>query len=127
MLNGMGNVGWLDVLKDSIIGAVERIKQSGGSLRAIFIGEGDAPKAIIDLHNKFGETIQFITATTTKPIRHFIACDNHMLRDEEIHRPIIPEMNSNEIKATVYLDNLPETRIAIEKFNTIWNYLQKQG
>jgi len=127
MLNGMRTgCDWLDVLQGSLTGAIERIKNNGGSLRAIFVGESDAPQSIVDLHDKFRDTVQFITATATKPIKHFIACDNHMLRDEELHKPITPEMDSREIKATVYLDNPAETRIVIEKFDTFWNYLQKQ-
>lgn len=128
MLNGMSiECDWLDVLKGSLNGAVTRMKNSGGFLKAIFVGEGGAPQFIEDLHQKFSDTVQFITATAVKPIKHFIICDDKMFRDEEIHKPITPDMNSNEIKAKVYLNNRLETRIAIEKFDSIWNSLMKQG
>lgn len=128
MLNGMGaGVYCLDVLKNSFIGAVERIKKSEGFLRAIFVGESDAPEIVVNLHKKFGGTAQFVTATSPKPIKHFIICDDYMLRLEELHDPITPDTPSDKINASVYLNSPPRAKEKAREFDEIWDYLNRSG
>lgn len=127
MLNGIGESNWLDVLKDTLVKTLTRIKEKGGFLKAIFVGEGEAPNAIFSLQEKFGDkTVKFITAKASRPVKHFIACDSRMLRLESTHDPITPEMESDSIKAAVYLNNLGRTKTIEEEFDDIWNYLQTQ-
>lgn len=126
MLNGISSgCDCFDVLKDSLTIALQRIKRSGGYLKAIFVGEGNVPESIVQLRKEFGDTVQFVTATASKPIKHFIACDDNKLRLEELHDRITPDMDSNQIKASVYLNSLARTRETIKEFDAIWDYLNK--
>ncbi len=127
MLNGTGESNWLDVLKDSISKALARIKERNGFLKAIFVGGGETPDAIRKLQQKFGDqTVKFMMARTSEPVRHFIACDSSMLRLEDVHRPITQEMMSNSIKASVYLNNPGKTKTMEDEFDYIWDYLNTQ-
>ena len=128
MLNGISSgCDCFEVLKDSLAIALQRIERCGGYLKAIFVGEGDIPGSIVQLREEFGDTIQFITATTSKPIKHFIACDDNKVRLEELHDRITPDMESDQIKASVYLNSPARTRETIEKFDTIWDYLNSSS
>jgi hypothetical protein len=124
MLNGISSgCDCFEVLKDSLAIALQRIKRCDGYLKAIFVGEGDVPSSIVQLREEFGDTVQFVTATAGKPIKHFIACDDNKVRLEELHDPITPDMDSDQIKASVYLNSPARTRETIKEFNTIWDYL----
>lgn len=128
MLNGISlGCDCFEVLKDSLSIALGRIKRNGGHLKSIFVGEGDVPKTIVQLRKEFGDTVQFITATTNKPIKHFIACDDNKLRLEELHDRITPEMESDKIKASVYLNNPARTKEMVREFDVIWDHLNSSN
>ena len=130
MLNGTSSGGFdcfFGVLKNSLTIALKRIQRSGGHLKAIFVGEGKAPESLTQLRKVFGDTVQFITATTDKPIKHFIACDDNKLRLEELHDPITREMKSDEIKASVYMNSPARTKETIKEFDAIWSYLNSDS
>lgn len=128
MLNGISSgCDCFEVLKDSLTIALQRITRGSGYLKAIFVGEGNIPGSIAQLREEFGDTVQFITATASKPIKHFITCDDNKVRLEELHDRITPDMNSDQIKASVYLNSPARTREAIKKFDTIWSYLNSSS
>jgi hypothetical protein len=127
MLNGIGESNWLQVLRANLEKALGRIKERKGCLKAIFVGGGEAPSAIVHLRDRFGaETVKYMTATTAKPVRHFIACDSRMLRLEEIHDPLTSDTESDCIRATVYLSNPEKTKAVEEEFDVIWDRLAGQ-
>lgn len=128
MLNGISKgCDWLEVLRGNLVAALKRIKSSGGFLKAIFVGEGVAPDSIIELRKEFKGTVQFVTATSPKPIKHFIICDNYMLRLEELHNPITPDTPSDDIHASVYLDSPVRAKEKAKEFDEIWDYLSRSG
>lgn len=128
MLNGISEgCDWLEALRGSLVAALKRIQRSGGFLRAIFVGEGNAPDSIIELRNEFKGFVQFVTATSPKPIKHFIICDDYMLRSEELHDPITPNMTSGNIQASVYLNSPPRAKEKTREFDEIWDYLSQRG
>lgn len=127
ILSGIGESNWLKVLRDSLSKAIVRIKAKGKCVKAIFVGQGSPPEAIVELRSKFGgDTVKFISARTSKPVEHFIACDSHMLRLERIHAPLTPQTDSGEVVADVYLNNPAKTKTKEEEFDYIWDYLEKQ-
>ena len=124
MLNGISEgCDWLEALRGNLVAALKRIQRSGGFLRAIFVGEGGAPDSIIELRNEFKGTVQFVTATSPKPTKHFIICDDYMLRSEELHDPVTPDTASDNIHASVYLNSPLRAKEKAREFDEIWDYL----
>lgn len=128
MLNGISEgCDWLEVLRGNLVAALKRIQRNDGFLRAIFVGEGVAPDSMIELRKEFKGTVKFVTATSPKPIKHFIICDDYMLRSEELHDPITPDTTSDKIQASVYLNSPVRAKEKAEEFDEIWNYLIQNG
>jgi len=127
MLNGISEgCDWLEALRDNLVAALKRIERKhGGFLKAILVGKGAAPDSIVKLRKEFKDTVQFVTATSPKPIKHFIICDDCMLRSEELHGPITPDTASDNIHASVYLNSPPRAKEKAEEFDMIWDYLSQ--
>lgn len=128
MLNGIGESSWLDVLKDSLVKTLGRIKERGGCLKAIFIGEGQPPDIFFQLRERFGkDVVKYIVARANRSPRHFIACDGRMLRLEEFHELITQKTPSDKIIADVYLNNPNRTKLKEKEFDEMWDYLKEQA
>ena len=124
MLNGPGKEGWLDILKQNLDDAIGRIKKAKGTLRAVFLSE-KLPQTIVDLQSKYGNTVvQLATAKGSPGLGHFIVCDDRMLRLEQPHEELTPDMDSDKIVASVYLNNPFKTEAVANYFSSIWEALK---
>lgn len=123
MLTGHDNeVCFLETLKDTFIETLERIKNNGGKVKIIFIAES-VPESIKTTFEKYyNSTLECIAVKLKNdyPVKHFIACDSRMVREEDIHPTLTDASPANIIKAKMYFNNKTKNQINTSLFNLIW-------
>jgi hypothetical protein len=121
MVTGGQGDGFIEVLKDSFISMLERIRRNNGAARVIvFNGRATVLQQIVD--NAFANVLT-VRRATMRPgavIRHFIVADDDMVRDEEPHEELTDLTDANKVRAKVYFKNPSQARVASSRFTAMW-------
>lgn len=123
MLTGDAADGFLKCLQSSFRKMLERIAIRGGKARMIVLSEGQASDSTLKEHRlRFEGVFDYLTVRkpSTVKLRHFIVCDNEMVRDEELHEPLNQESSANEVKAKVHFKNENVAKVFTMKFDSLW-------
>jgi len=126
MLTGAAADGFLSCLQDGFVAMLRRIKDAGGKARIILVKENGGTSTILqDLKGTFPDTLEVITVVPSEGFRmkHFIVCDDDMVRDEELHPPLTDEASANLVQAKVFFKNKTIAKAFNTKFSTFWQMI----
>jgi hypothetical protein len=128
MLAGNDGNDFIGLLSVNFLKAMERIKQNKGFAHIILITE-KIPEFLKSLKTKYGQYLDFKQARLLpgQNIKHFIVCDENIVREEEIHEPLTENMSADTIKASVYFNNLAKGGIKASEFDGIWEALSTKS
>ena len=124
LLTGPGADSFLFTLKDSFIGALQRLAKVNGTVKIVLL-DGKMPVWLEPLQKQHKNVLEVFRATANEPIKHFIVCDARMARLEEIHGQISKESNASEIKASVYFNQPIMAKVLEDHFDSIWEEVGK--
>lgn len=123
MLTGAMGDGFLKVLKESFIKALDRIKMNGGRVRIVVLGK--TSECLDELQKKYSGTLEVVPAQTTGQVKHFTVCDSRMARLEEVHGELTDQTPITEVKARVYFNDPVQSKMLEDVFDNIWNRLKQ--
>ena len=121
ILTGTQGDGFLQVLKESFVKALEKIKSNGGRVRIVVLGK--TSKCLDELKNNYPATLEVLPAQSTGPIKHFTVCDSRMARLEEEHDELTEQTPITAVKARVYFNDPAQSKMLEDVFDHIWNRL----
>ncbi len=121
IFTGGGIEEFITVLMDTFVKMLDRIRANGGSVKIISLG-GVIPKSLKDLVIPYTGTLEVVPATVAAgaTVRHFIVCDDKMIRAEEPHGILTSDTPASDIKAEVYFDNPAKGKFFSEFFDVLW-------
>ncbi len=121
IFTGGGIEEFIEVLNDQFKKMLHRIKLNNGSVKVVTLG-GVIPNALKQLVVEYKETLQVVAAKAKEgtEVRHFIVCDEKMIRSEEPHGPLTKDSPASDIKAEVYFDNPSKGKFFSDMFDAIW-------
>ena len=123
MLTGGSCCGFLTALDTSLREMLTRIRNAGGTARAIVVnGKLDELECLLQ---EFGDVLKVTQAVTSdgSPVPHFIVADDRMVRDEAIHEKLEKDSPADIVKANVYFTNPTIAKAFSRKFEELWNML----
>ena len=129
MLTGSAGDGFVNCLRDSFVKMLRRIRAKDGVAKVIVVNpRSGTPNVFEDIFCTeddcdFLEIVEGQAGAKAR-IKHFIACDDRMLRDEKYHPPLDGKMKASLVSAKVFFHNKILTTLAQERFNTIWGILK---
>jgi len=126
ILSGAEGDGFLNVLGKSFEGALKRISDNHGFAHLILV-DSKLSNFLSPMLNRY--PVLKITPATLKDdqnVPHTIICDNHMLREEDIHDELTDESDVNQVTAKVYFNSNVKAKLAAESFDNTWGYLNKE-
>ncbi len=124
MLSGEDGDGFLSVLRKNFESALGRITNSGGFARIILVNNRNSD-FLSELVRKY--PVLKLTQASLKGkenVPHTIICDDHMLREEDIHDKLTDESDASQITAKVYFNSTVKAKLAAESFDNTWDYLK---
>lgn len=123
LLTGPKGDGFLSTLQKPFEAALERIRNSRGSVKIILLSTEVSP-LLLDLQKRFPNVLEVFLAQASQKLNHFIVCDSTMARLEEPHGDLTPDTLATEIKAKVFF-NSPEQATMLEGlFDAMWQRLK---
>ncbi len=125
MLSGEEGAGFLCTLRKSFEEALKRITRFGGDVRIILVNskKTDFLSAMIEKYPILKLTHASLKGDKNVP--HTIICDDHMLREEDIHEKLTDESDTEQVTAKVYFNSNVKAKLATESFDDTWNYLNE--
>ena len=128
ILTGGGAEGFCSTLQRPFLAAAERLKQLGGKIRMIILNHDTPVQFLEDAKVKYDGVFDFILAKAPAGVRHFMVCDDRMLRLEDAHDPICNESLASTIHAQVYFNNPQLAKNQKSLFDGIWERIRgKKG
>lgn len=112
------------MIKDDFVRCLERFAKTRGFVKIIVV-DSTKEDFLEELAVKYPNVLSILYATTRQPVNHFIVCDSSMVRDEEPHKALSIDMETNVIKAKIYFNNKEKARVTTEFFDGIWDQLEK--
>lgn len=126
MLTGMRSGDFVSTLMNRFVSTLERLKINGGFFKMILISE-KIPDVLESLREKFPGVLSVSLAHAKKPLRHFIVCDTHMARIEELHETLTPETLASAIRAQVYFNGRERAQLVEGHFDALWAILNNKS
>lgn len=123
ILAGGGEYSFTTYLQTTFRAMLDRFKHNNGEAKIIVLG--GKTDLMMEFESEFPEVFQVATATATRPLKHFIVCDDDMVRDEEEHEAIKADTPIDAIRADVYFSNPSMASDFIAIFDAYWNKLAK--
>lgn len=124
MVTGCAGDGFLTSLSNSFRKMLFRIKDARGTARIVFLDKPEPKNQCFDnLRKEFAGTLSCISALSSGKVSHFMVCDQDMVRDEDLHKPLTPDSSAHLIKARVYFRNKPKASAFSMRFDSLWNAL----
>ncbi len=123
LFTGSGCEAFLQTLHRSFYSALDRLKNSGGSVRMITTAE-HVSEFLMGLQKRYPETLSVAPARANEVIGHFFICDSRMARVEQPHGPLTPETPVDAIKAKVFFNHPAVAQMLEIRFNAFWRAVQ---
>jgi len=90
----------------------------------IILNSQDNLEYLKSLIEKFPQTFEMTTCTSTSDVNHFIVCDSRMIRIEELHPPLDTSDATDEmVKAKVNFNDPLRAKHHMGLFDAIWQAL----
>lgn len=127
ILTGGGGSSFWKTLEKPFSFAVENLQKTGGKIRMIVLDPSTPCREVLaELKKLFGDSFEYVMATTKEKINHFVVCDSRMIRIEEPHTPITDESPDTLIKAKVNFRAPEQAKRQERLFDSFWEQLAKQ-
>jgi hypothetical protein len=125
MLTGGGGDGFIETLAARFEEMLERLQRVGGEVRIIMLST-EIPKFLQQLSERFASTLRIARAKASDKMKHFIVCDTHMVRLEELHDELTPATPASAIKANVTFNDRVQAKVAEDYFDTLWERVRQR-
>ena len=118
-----GDVEFLNTLQAAFREMLKRAEENFSCVKVIFLAN-EIPEFITTAFKRFIDSKILVCRAlqnhNSKPIRHFMVCDNDMVRVEEPHNVLCRDSKADEIKAKMYFKNESMASAYASVFDLLW-------